>query len=358
MDAGAAPSPHLSTMRRRPDDRVNWVTSIPFLAFHASPLLLIWTGISAEAVVLGLVTYWGRMFFITACYHRYFSHRTYRLTRVPQFLMAVGGTSALQKGPLWWAANHRDHHRFSDTEQDVHSPQKGFWWSHVGWILCDKYSATNTDRIKDFATYPELRFLNRHDTFAAVLMALGCLAVGGWSGLVVGFFVSTILLWHSTFFVNSLAHVMGRRRYATEDTSRNSVLIAVLTMGEGWHNNHHYAPSSCRNGFFWWEWDPSFYALKALSWVGIVKDMKAPPATLLASNRLKDGSLDIGMFRANWTKAARAVSAAGSDRRDALEEGLRSRKEALEGLLDSSLESATELATTMRRGQREQLREA
>jgi stearoyl-CoA desaturase (delta-9 desaturase) len=272
--------------------------------------------------------------------------------------MALGGTSALQQGPLRWAANHRDHHRFSDTEQDVHSPQKGFWWSHVGWILCDKYSATNTDRIKDFAAYPELRFLNRHDTFAAVLVALGCLAVGGWSGLVVGLFVSTILLWHSTFFVNSLAHVMGRRRYATEDTSRNSVLIAVLTMGEGWHNNHHYAPSSCRNGFFWWEWDPSFYALKALSWVGIVKDMKAPPATLLASNRLKDGSLDIGMFRANWTKAARAVSAAGSGRRDALEEGLRGRKEALEGLLDNSLESATELATTIRRGQREQLREA
>jgi stearoyl-CoA desaturase (Delta-9 desaturase) len=348
-------------MSREPDERVNWPASIPFLVFHLTPLLLVWTGVSAKAVVLGLVTYWGRMFFITAGYHRYFSHKTYKLSRVPQFLMALGGTTSLQKGPLWWAANHRDHHRFSDTEQDVHSPQKGFWWSHVGWILCDKFKATDESRIKDFATYPELRWLNRHDALPAVGLALVCLAIGGWSGLVVGFFVSTIVLWHSTFFVNSLAHVMGRRRYATEDTSRNSVIIAVLTMGEGWHNNHHYAPSSCRNGFFWWEWDPTYYVLKGLSRVGVVKDIKAPPARVLAANRLRDGSLDIGMFRANWTKAARAISAAGVRRGEqvhAIQEDLRSHKEALEALLDTSLDSATELATTIRRGQREVLREA
>ncbi len=335
-------------MERRPEERVNWVSSIPFLAFHLTPLLLLWTGVSWTAVALLAVTYWTRMFFITAGYHRYFAHRTYRMARVPQFLMAFGGTMALQKGPLWWAGHHRDHHRFSDTERDVHSPQKGFWWSHVGWILCDKYGATETDRIKDFAKYPELRFLNRFDWIGPSVLGLACLAVGGWSGLVLGFFVSTIVLWHSTFFVNSLAHVMGRRRYATEDTSRNSALIAVLTMGEGWHNNHHYAPSSSRNGFFWWEWDPSYYLLKGLSWLGVVHDLKTPPANVLATNRLRDGSLDIGMVRASWTKVARAVSAA---------KGVREHKEQLEALLDSSLESATELASSIRRGQRELLRE-
>jgi stearoyl-CoA desaturase (Delta-9 desaturase) len=340
------PSP--APMRRRPDDRINWVSSIPFLAFHLTPLLLLWTGISGRAVVLLLVTYWGRMFFITAGYHRYFAHRTYRMARAPQFLMAFGGTMALQKGPLWWAGHHRDHHRFSDTERDVHSPQKGFWWSHVGWILCDKYGPTETDRIKDFAKYPELRFLNRFDWIGPVVLGVACLVVGGWSGLVLGFFVSTVVLWHSTFFVNSLAHVMGRRRYATEDTSRNSALIAVLTMGEGWHNNHHHVPGSCRNGFFWWEWDPTYYLLKGLSWVGVVHDLRAPTATLLATGRLRDGSLDIGMVRASWNKVARTVAEAN---------GVREHKDRLEALLDSSLESATELATSIRRGQRELLRE-
>jgi len=341
-------------MSRQPDERVNWVSSIPFLLVHLTPLLLFWTGVSWKAFALLLVTYWARMFFITAGYHRYFAHRSYKLGRVAQFLMAFGGTTAAQKGPLWWAAHHRNHHRFSDTERDVHSPQKGFWWSHVGWILCDRYGATETDRIKDFARYPELRFLNRHDVVGPVTLGAACLLVAGWQGLVLGFFVSTVLLWHSTFFVNSLAHVMGRRRWATEDTSRNSVLIAVLTMGEGWHNNHHYAPTSARNGFFWWEWDPTFYVLKALSWVGVTRDLKTPSAATLATNRLRDGSLDLGMFRANWTKAARAVAGAGAH----LGERVHGGKASLEELLDSSLASATELATTIRRDQRELLRRA
>jgi stearoyl-CoA desaturase (delta-9 desaturase) len=208
--------------------------------------------------------------------------------RVAQFVMAFGGTMAAQKGPLWWAAHHRDHHRFADTDQDVHSPKRGFWWSHVGWILCNRFSDTKFERIQDFARYPELVFINRQNWIGPWALAIVCFLIGGWSGLVLGFLVSTVLLWHSTFFINSLAHVFGRRRYETEDTSRNSALLAVLTVGEGWHNNHHHYPTSCRNGFFWWEWDPTFYLLTALSWVGIVRDVRKPPARVLAATERGD----------------------------------------------------------------------
>ena len=378
----------------RTHERISLKDSAPFILVNLSPLLIVFTGISWQSIVLLLVTFWVRMFFITAGYHRYFAHKSYRLARVPQFLMAFGGTSAAQKGPLWWASHHRDHHRYSDTERDVHSPQRGFWWSHVGWILVDTYAETDMDKISDFAKYPELRFLNKFDWIAPWTLAIACWLIGSWEGLVVGFFTSTVLLWHSTFFINSLAHVFGRRRYATEDTSRNSALLAVLTMGEGWHNNHHYYPASARQGFHWWEWDPSFYILKALSWVGIVKDLKTPPARVRAASRVRDGSFDIGMFRAHWNKARGAVAAAGAnvahaiadtrdhasevlaDRRDAVAEnfagrreaisdrraemaaGVEARREALEGFVYSTLESAEELAQLSRRGQRDLARES
>ena len=177
---------------------------------------------ASPAVALFVVMFFSRSIFVTAAYHRYFSHRSYRLNRFWQFVMAFGGATAAQKGPLWWAAHHRDHHRFSDSETDIHSPtQKGFFWSHVGWILCDKYAATDYDRIRDFSKYPELVFLNKKDWIGPWALGLACFLIGGWSGLLIGFFLSTVLLWHGTFTVNSLAHVFGRRRYATADTSRN-----------------------------------------------------------------------------------------------------------------------------------------
>ena len=358
-------------------ERVNKVTSIPFVLVHLVPVLAIFTGVSVTAVVLGVLLYLGRMFFITAGYHRYFAHRSYRLNRFWQLVMAFGGTTSVQKGPLWWAAHHRDHHRFSDTERDVHSPtQKGFFWSHVGWILCDKYAETDYDRIRDFAAYPELVFLNKRDWIGPWALGIACYLIGGWSGLVIGFFLSTVLLWHATFTVNSLAHVFGRRRYATEDTSRNSVLIAALTLGEGWHNNHHYYQASARQGFFWWEWDPSFYVLKTLSFVGIVKGLRTPPARVRAANRVSEGSFDVGMFKAYWGKASRAVNrshvaqvvhdgkaSAGdvlASTRDAAAQSvaerraaLTERKDALESFVHSSLESAEELARMSRLGQRD-----
>jgi stearoyl-CoA desaturase (Delta-9 desaturase) len=264
-------------VRRAPNERVNVRSSIPFFLLHLLPLLAFVTGVTTTAVVLLLVTFFGRMFFITAGYHRYFAHRSYKVGRFTQFVLAFGGGTACQKGVLWWAGYHRRHHQFSDTERDLHSPRKGFWWSQVGWILCDKYSATDPDAIKDFARYPELRFLDRHDWIAPWALGVTCYLVGGWSGLIVGFFLSNVLLWHATFSVNSVAHVFGRRRYDTPDTSRNSLLVALLTGGEGWHNNHHHYQSAARQGFFWWEIDVTYYALRLLRVVGIVRDLREPP---------------------------------------------------------------------------------
>jgi stearoyl-CoA desaturase (delta-9 desaturase) len=267
------------------DERVNWRSSTAFIALHFVPLLAFFTGVTTTAVVLFFVTFFARSFFITAGYHRYFAHRSYRLGRVAQFVMAFGGAMAAQKGPLWWAGHHRAHHRFADTDRDIHSPKRGFWWSHVGWILCDKYSAPPVDDIKDFAKYPELRWINKHDWVAPWSLGVACFLIGGWSGLVVGFFTSTVLLWHSTFLVNSLAHVMGRRPYATDDTSRNSTIIALLTGGEGWHNNHHRYPSSARQGFRWWQIDVSYYGLKVLEGLGIVRDLRKPPTRVIDEAR-------------------------------------------------------------------------
>lgn len=287
------------------EDRMAWVSGIPFLAIHAAPIAAIFVSVTWQDWVLCVGLYLIRMFFITAAYHRYFAHRSYKLHRVTQFLMGVGGTLAAQKGPLWWAGHHRIHHRFTDLDDDVHSPREGFVWSHVGWILSTRYKATNFDAIKDFAAYPELRWLNRLWLIPPTLLGVGCFLWGSWGGLLIGFFLSTVLTWHGTFIVNSVAHVMGSRRFATNDTSRNSMLVALLTGGEGWHNNHHYLPSSVRQGIVWWEIDTTWYVLRALAAVGLVRDLKRPPARLLTQARIRDGAFDIGMFRSHWEHAAK-----------------------------------------------------
>src|SRR5262245_51607984 len=271
----------LAPITRANDERVNWLQSIPFFLVHILCFAFVFTGITRTALILFVVMFFGRAFFVTAAYHRYFSHKTYKLNRFWQFVWAFMAEASAQKGVLWWASNHRVHHRYSDTERDLHSPLKGFWWSHVGWILADRYKATDLDGIKDFARYPEIRFISKHDWIAPWTFGVAAFLIGGWSGLVVGFFWSTVLLWHSTFLVNSASHVFGRRRYETEDTSRNSFLIALVTGGEGWHNNHHHYQASARQGFFWWEIDPTWYVLCGLRRIGIVKDLKVPPKRIL-----------------------------------------------------------------------------
>ncbi len=288
-------------------DRTAWLSSVPFFGAHLVPLAAFFVVVTWEDWVLCAVLYLSRMFFITAGYHRYFSHRSYRMGRVAQFVMAVGGTTAVQKGPLWWAGHHRIHHRYTDLDDDVHSPRDGFWWSHVGWILSTRYKQPDLTAIKDFAAFPELRFVERASWIGPWLLGAACFLIGGWGGLVIGFFLSTVLLWHGTFLVNSMAHLMGRRRFATPDTSRNSMLIALITGGEGWHNNHHYLPASARQGFTWWEIDPTWYALRALAALRMVRDLKDPPARLLDQARVRDGAFDIGMFRSYWERAAKVT---------------------------------------------------
>jgi stearoyl-CoA desaturase (delta-9 desaturase) len=304
------------------------------------PFGALWTGVQLSDIVLCLALFWIRVFFITAGYHRYFSHRSYHLGRVMQFIMAFGGTTTVQKGVLWWAANHRHHHRYSDQEQDVHSPKRGFLWSHVGWILCTKYNRTNFSLIEDFAKYPELRWLNRWHIVPPILLATAVFLWGGWSALWIGFFLSTVLLWHSTFTINSLAHVFGRRRFVTTDTSRNSFVLALLTMGEGWHNNHHHYPVSANQGFFWWEVDGSYYVLKILSWFRLAKGLKKPSLAVLSRNLIKDGTLDIGMLKEFPAKAAQVLSANVQQARGALSEAT---QQAAQGLASAKRRASAAL---------------
>jgi stearoyl-CoA desaturase (delta-9 desaturase) len=357
---------------RAADERVNRASSIPFALVHVLALAgTLWFGITWPALAVFVVYTVGRIWFITAGYHRYFAHRAYRTSRAFQFILAFGATSSAQKGVLWWAGHHREHHRNSDTELDVHSPLRGFWWSHVGWILCDKYKDAPLDRIRDFAKYPEIRFIDKYDWIAPWTLGIVAYLVAGWPGLFFGFFLSTVVCWHNTFMINSVAHVLGRRRYATEDTSRNNWLLGISTLGEGWHNNHHYFQSSARNGFFWWEIDVTYYGLKVLSWLGIVRDLKVPSATVLAGNRIKDGAFDLGTFKANWARAAVAVAnteptigdrvrdgrstagAALQHRREAVEGAVAAKRDALETFVADSLHSAEELARLSRRSRRE-----
>jgi stearoyl-CoA desaturase (delta-9 desaturase) len=226
------------------------VKSLPFWGVHVAAVAgVALTGWSWTGLGLALALYFGRMFFLTGGYHRYFAHRSFSTGRAVQLALAVGGTLSLQKGVLWWAANHRLHHRYSDGPRDVHSPvQRGFWWSHLGWILSSDHAETQWAMIPDLARYPELRWLNRHYLIPPIALAAVLFLAGGWWALLWGFFVSTTLLWHGTFIVNSLSHLVGRRRYATKDASRNNLAIALVTMGEGWHNNHHRYAAAARQG--------------------------------------------------------------------------------------------------------------
>lgn len=268
-----------STVTAPVKHQVQWMAMIPFWGVQFTAAIgLIVSGWSWSGLGLALAMYFVRMFGLTAGFHRYFAHRSYKTGRAFQFALAVLGTTSTQKGVLWWAAHHRAHHKYSDTPKDIHSVrQHGFLWAHVKWILVRTYVETDMERIKDFARYPELRWLNTFHLVPPVLLAVGLFLAGGWWALLWGFFVSNTLLWHGTFCVNSLAHAFGRRRYQTSDDSRNSFLIALFTLGEGWHNNHHHYQRSERQGFYWWEIDITHYILRGLSTVGLVRDLHAPP---------------------------------------------------------------------------------
>jgi len=267
-------------------DDIMYPSTLPFILIHLSCVAAFWTGITWQAVAICITLYWLRMFGIGAGYHRYFSHRSYSTGRFLQFILAFLAQSSAQKSVLWWAAKHRHHHLHSDTQQDVHSPRhKGFVYSHLGWVFSRKHDATDLVKVADLASFPELRWLHKLEVMPAAVLAVLCFLIAGWSGLVIGFLWSTVLVYHATFCINSLAHVHGRKRYVTGDDSRNNWLLAFFTLGEGWHNNHHAYQSSARQGFRWWEIDVTFYVLKALSLVGIVWDLRSPPAEVLRNEQ-------------------------------------------------------------------------
>ncbi len=275
----------------RQEGRVSRVMAVSFLLVHVVALGVFLIPFEAWYVGLAVGLYYLRMFGVTAGYHRYFAHRAYKTSRAFQFLLAWLAVSSAQKGVLWWAAHHREHHQYSDQPEDVHSPvQGGLWWAHVGWIFAPRNVETNLARVPDLARFPELRWLEKWQLVPPATLAAGLLLWGGLPALLWGFFVSTTLLWHGTFTINSLAHLFGSRRYATPDDSRNNWFLALLTLGEGWHNNHHYYRPAANQGFFWWEFDPTFYILKLLSWVGLVWDLRTPPRRVLEAGARQSGS--------------------------------------------------------------------
>ncbi|MFK2901996.1 acyl-CoA desaturase [Dyella jejuensis] len=281
------------------EDRVDWLRAIPFVILHLACLAAFWVGVSPTAMGVAAAMYAVRMFALTGFYHRYFSHRTFRTSRALQFFFALLGSTCVQRGPLWWAAHHRAHHRHADSALDPHSPSMtGFLWSHMGWFLTPRAFRTDLARVPDLRRYPELRWLDRYDTVAPIVLAallygLGALLhrvapslhVTGGQMLVWGFFISTVVLFHATVTINSLAHRFGRRRFETGDNSRNNLWLALITFGEGWHNNHHFYPGSTRQGFRWWEIDLTWYGLRLLAACGLVWDLKPVPAWVSAKAR-------------------------------------------------------------------------
>ena len=270
---------------------IRFIDVLPIVSIHALCLGVVWTGWSWPAVGAAAGLYLLRMFVITAFYHRYFAHRTFKTHRVVQFIAACIGASSAQRGPLWWAAHHREHHRHSDEEPDPHSPGwRGVLWSHVGWFLTEKGRTTNWRAIPDWTRFRELMWVERNHMFGPLALC-ALLAGAGWmlaarkpelgtgpaQMVVWGFGVSTTALYHATFTINSLAHTFGSRRFMTGDDSRNNWLLALLTLGEGWHNNHHFHPGSVRQGFFWWEFDPSYWLLRLMCWTGLVWDLRPVP---------------------------------------------------------------------------------
>jgi len=286
-----APPPTLSTPASTTPDRgaSRWrcaLDVLPFLLVHLLCFAAIWTGVSLVDLAIALGLYGVRMFAITAGYHRYFSHRSFKTGRLFAFALAFLAQTSAQRGVLWWAGHHRRHHRWSDSDGDPHSPlQRRFWHAHVGWIFAPDHQETDLESVADLAKYPELLWLDRHPYLPAFLMGFAVWLAAGWSGLVVGFFWSTVALWHATFSINSLAHVVGRKRYVTGDQSRNNFWLALLTFGEGWHNNHHHYQSASCQGFRRHEVDITYYLLRALSALGLVWGLRRPPAHVVSHNQ-------------------------------------------------------------------------
>lgn len=278
-------------------DTIHWARVFIFILLHLCCLGVFWVGWSFTSVFTAAVLYFLRMFAITGFYHRYFSHKTFKTNRFWQFIFAVLANASVQRGPLWWASHHRIHHRHTDQIKDPHSPVKhGLLWSHVGWIFYSNNFKTDYSAVRDFVKYPELRWLNRYDNVVPICTLFLLYFMGNFlehhypnlhtSGLQLAVWgiISTIILFHVTFSINSLCHVWGTKPFDTGDESRNNFLLALITLGEGWHNNHHYYQRSTSQGFRWWQIDITYYLLCFLEKIKVVHDLNRVPLELRKSN--------------------------------------------------------------------------
>lgn len=294
-------SPYTMLISNNDSGTISWRLAGPYIGIHLACFTVAIVGFSWTACSVAFILYWIRMFCITGFYHRYFSHRTFKTSRVAQCIFAILACTAAQRGPLWWLSQHRHHHISTDTLDDPHSPQfGGFFKSHVGWFLLKENVPVRSKYIKDFESFPEIKWLEDNELLPVVVLGFilfisgeicrvfsSSLHTNGPQLLVWGLCISTVVLYHATYTINSLAHCWGSRTFSTNDNSRNNLLLALITLGEGWHNNHHRYPLSTRQGFKWWQIDLTYYGLKVLAWLNIIWDLKPVPQHLICSDSHK-----------------------------------------------------------------------
>jgi stearoyl-CoA desaturase (Delta-9 desaturase) len=255
--------------------KINWVNSIVFAVFHIGAIAALFM-FSWRAFFVALFLYWFTTGLgISMGYHRLHTHRSYQVPRLLEYFFAVCGTLTLEGGPIFWVATHRIHHQKSDQPGDPHSPRDGGWWAHIGWLLVGESKHNNTPLMSkyapDLAKHPFYVWLNNWHWVPLVLLGVLLYAIGGLPFLLWGVFLRVVFGLHATWLVNSATHMWGSRRFETRDDSRNCWWVALLTSGEGWHNNHHAHPTSARHGLAWYEFDLSWIQIKILKFFGIAK---------------------------------------------------------------------------------------
>jgi stearoyl-CoA desaturase (delta-9 desaturase) len=260
------------------DDQINWVTAIFMFLFHAGAVAALFF-FTWKAFLVACFLWWvSGSLGIGMSYHRLLTHRGYKTPKWVEYFLTVCATLALEGGPIFWVATHRIHHKYSDQEGDPHSPIDGTWWAHMGWILMGKsmhHDTTTLARyVPDLAKDQVHVWLTKYHYIPMTVLGVVLLAIGGLPFLLWGIFLRTVVGLHATWAVNSVTHMWGSRRFSTRDLSTNNFLVAILTFGEGWHNNHHAHPVSARHGLAWYEFDISWITLKMLAAVGVVRDLK------------------------------------------------------------------------------------
>jgi stearoyl-CoA desaturase (delta-9 desaturase) len=259
------------------DERLNWTTTIVMILFHLGAVAALFV-FSWKAFAVAVFLYWMTVGLgISLGYHRLHTHRSYKTPKLLEYFFAVCGASTLEGGPIFWVATHRIHHQKSDHEGDPHSPRDGAWWSHVGWILLGEAKHNNTRLLSkyapDLAKDPFYVWLNNYHWVPVLVLAVILYATGGIPFVLWGICMRIVVGLHATWLVNSATHMWGSRRFDTHDDSKNNWWVALLTFGEGWHNNHHAHPTSARHGLAWYEVDISWISLKVMKFLGIAKSV-------------------------------------------------------------------------------------